>query len=411
MSRWHRFNLELRRGDFKTAGYILLIAISSLLLAMLLHLPHGAEHWSADWVTSRFSDQLPSQHPLIKLVYLDEATLDAYPYTSPTNRKLIAELTRALDCAGRAGFERAVRCTSSEETPNRQRCAGPAIIAFDLIFDRHTESANDDLLLETLRSARAELVLAASLDLPRTEEREFQRKFLEQANRPVGHLHFDEYHSTLVISDHVVRHMAEQKEEPYPESFSEVIAKRAGAHFHPRSDYIAWLRTPKDETDTFFSISAREILGRSGPTPDLCRLFDGKIVLVGGNFVDRDQHLTPLSVQDADRIPGLLIHAHILAQLLRGQSIGVLPLWAQLLIVLLAAGTSFWIGRNVAVIQWIFVELLLVAGLVAVAVASFVGFRLILPYNALVFSVLVAAAAGHYSKRSHGSQASTREDP
>jgi class 3 adenylate cyclase len=65
----------------------------------------------------------------------------------------------------------------------------------------------------------------------------------------------------------------------------------------------------------------------------------GKIVLIGADLPQQDRHQTPLSLRLGARertLPGIVIHAHILAQLLEAAELPVLPAWAETLILIAA---------------------------------------------------------------------------
>jgi len=108
-----------------------------------------------------------------------------------------------------------------------------------------------------------------------------------------------------VIGDQVVRNdgQAGRVSRSHPESFAEQLAQKAGSYPKPKSEYISWLLQPIDHTETFFTLSAEQVLGKTGgPALPLKDLLGDRIVLIGGNFPDRDQHLIPLSVGDGPSV-------------------------------------------------------------------------------------------------------------
>lgn len=148
------------------------------------------------------------------------------------------------------------------------------------------------------------------------------------------------------------------------------------------------------------TLSAEQVLGRTGPPLPLADLLGGKIVLVGGNFSDRDQHLTPLSIFSHERSTGLFIHAQMLAQLLERRSMHETGPVMQIAIVIISFGFGLWVGRSSQLLPLV-IELASVATLVFVAGLAFVCWSYILPYNAVVISWLAGLAAGHYGKAAH----------
>jgi CHASE2 domain-containing sensor protein len=366
-------------SDRKAVVYILVIAAAFLLLTTLLHLPHGPEHWSADLRTALLSPHPETQHKRIALIYVSEKTLESHAYLSPTDRQLLADLIKAVDAAG------------------------PAAIGFDFVIDRPTEPAKDAALLAALRDAKTPVVLGA-IDEPAHREgtaKSFQADFLEKANRSIGHLYFESAHATrVIISDNVVRLMAKPSySRTYKETFADQLSLKAGSYPKPKSDYISWLLQPKDHTETFMTLSAEQVLGRSGgPALPIKEMLRNRIVLIGGNFTDRDQHLIPLSVTDGRRYPGLFIHAQILAQILDQRSLSTLGWPLQLLVLILASGLGFWIGRRQTQIHLV-TELVSVAGLILIGVLAFAYGSLIFPYTGVLLTWLAGVSAGYYSRR------------
>jgi adenylate cyclase len=314
------------------------------------------------------------------LIYVSSKTLEQYPYVSPVDRQLLANLVDRIDAAGAKA------------------------IGLDFIFDRPTEASKDNNLLQSLQRARAQIVLGtidARTILP-DRERTFQDDFLTRAKRPVGHLYFDEDHDVLVISDGIVRFMAKPSPtQPARKSFAELLAEVEGPYALPRTPYISWLLPPKNGAETFLSLTAEQVLGRESPAIQLplTNLLGGKIVLIGGNFTDRDQHLTPLSVVSEERFSGLSIHAQILAQLLSRRSVYVLGWPMELVVFIAAALAGVWLGRRDRSGRGHYlIELAGAAGLIVANAAAFYFFSLIFPITLTLLFLLAGATYGHYSR-------------
>jgi CHAT domain-containing protein/CHASE2 domain-containing protein len=148
--------------SMKRAVYMPARAAIFLMVFLLVDLPQGPDHWSADLITKYFSKRLDKQHNRIALVEITNNTLDQYPYVSPIDRSLLAGLMRAIDATG------------------------PKAIGLDFIFDRKTEKPKDEGLLNASHGARAPIVFGAldekTLDKP---ERTYQFEFLSAAQQPV----------------------------------------------------------------------------------------------------------------------------------------------------------------------------------------------------------------------------------
>ncbi len=370
----------MSRQSVKSIFYVLAGAAGFLVVFLLIHLPHGPEHWSADLRTAYLSPRLETQHPRIALIEVTEKTLEKYPYTAPINRQLLADIVRTVDAAG------------------------PTVIGLDFLFDRPTVSVDDNNLIQTIREARTPIVMGslANDTLPTPNQREFQSDFLRRANRPAGHLYFDEHHNSLMISDHVVRFLElENVDQSYPQSFSELLAIAAGAHQLPRSRYISWLSPPKDGTEVFLTLSAEHVLGQGGLATalPLSEMFHDKVVLIGGNVSDRDRHLIPLSVIDGSRFPGLFIHAQILAQILDQRSLRVLSEAAEVILALVFGVVGFWIGRRTQLEHYhLFAEFGGVASLIVLSVILFMYASLIFPFISAFLAWVASMTAGQFSR-------------
>ena len=222
-------------------------------------------------------------------------------------------------------------------------------------------------------------------------------------NRSIGHLHFEGVHrSKVIIVDNVIRLMAKPNtSRSYPAAFAEQLAQKAGSYPKPKSEYISWLLAPVDKSETFLTLSAEQVLGRStGPALPLKDMLNDRIVLIGGNFSDRDQHLIPLSVSDGRRYPGLFIHGQILAQIIDDRSLSTLSIWVQAIIYLLATAIGFWVGRRQTKIH-LLTELVSVMVLVGVGILAFIYAHLIFPYTGVLLTWLAGVSAGYYSRPHH----------
>ena len=184
-----------------------------------------------------------------------------------------------------------------------------------------------------------------------------------------------------------------------PGSFAEALAETAGFASVNKRRRIAWLRAPADWSDTFLTLSAdscsdlRVILCSLPPS----RRSKGKIVILAGMLTDIDVHRTPLEVMH-----GALIHAHILAGIVDGRSIGQVESGTVALPLTLAAitGLGFLVG-------WYFRYRrrgLLASGvatavIIAVDTVVFWQFRIILPLVLALMAWFLGEFSGHYLGR------------
>jgi len=373
-----------KKTFWRSAWGIATATVGFLLAFFLVHLPHGPEHWSADLRTAWLADRLAGQHPHIAIVEINEETLRDSDYLAPVDRAVLARIVRAL------------------------MDAEVKVIGLDFIFDRPTEQAKDKELLAAIKDPRAQITLGAldeRSDLS-PDRKNFQSGFLLESGRQVGHLFYGEHHNPAVISDQVVREMADPAEYPQRKSFAELLARAGGSYRDPGSLYISWLRTPRNNRQTFLTLSGDDILGHGLASPlPLNDMLRDKIVLVGGNFQDRDQHLTPFSVLHGNWYPGIFVHAQIVAQLSdrSRRPIYVLgwPLWV--ILVLAAAGGGFLIGRLPLPDRYHpWVEIGGVTAFIIVSVLAFEFGRFVFPFVAVVLGWGWGEMVGHWRQHANG---------
>ena len=280
------------------AGIVAILA--SVLLADIM--PRFApgllrfEHSLADTRTSALSDQLPSQHPDVAIVGITDQTLGEYKTRLPIDRALLARLVDAIDTAGAKA------------------------IGIDILFFRTAPADNEEMLIDAIRRARAKVVMAGGDERLGLSQQELARQsaFLAQTGRPAG------YVNLATERDWVVRFKAQPAAATaYPKSFAQLLAEAAGYPAGTTLRRIAWLREPRDGSDTFLTIPAETLLGPADePLAKAARNgLKDKIVILGGLFPDMDQHLTPMTSRTNERMPGAVVHGHIVAETIDGRGV------------------------------------------------------------------------------------------
>jgi CHASE2 domain-containing sensor protein len=154
---------------FIGAIWACLVALGLLTLSRADYLPEGPDEWTYDWRTLFFSPTVDQPRQDIALVVIDEESMGDYDYLSPVDRQLVATLLHALDAAQ------------------------PRAIGLDFIYDRKSEPAKTEALIEAIRSVRAPLVFGA-IDLRvrgfRDENLAYQEQFIARTGRDAGHVFF-----------------------------------------------------------------------------------------------------------------------------------------------------------------------------------------------------------------------------
>jgi CHASE2 domain-containing sensor protein len=365
---------------------------------LLVDLPHGPEHWSADLRTLLFSKNFGKQYSRIALIEITDATMKSYPYLSPIDRHLLAKLIQAVDTAG------------------------PKAIGLDIIFDRATEPCKDLELQQAIEHASKIVLGALDEDTLSESAREIQNQFLAKSKSRVGHLYLgEERGAPFVISNHVIRKIAKQSGDRL--SFAEVLAKEDDGPPHDKVDegrWITWLKPPKEDkglrswispkdwrswftqkgnVDTFLTLPADLLLERD-QDGSLGKLFlHDRFVLIGGNFADRDQHLTPFSVWTEARFNGLYIQAQILRQLLENEHLHELswPMYIPIILAVIALGV--WMGyRDRTGHGDLWKELVIVVTLILTSFVAFIVLEYIFPFVSVFVGLSAGIAAGHSIK-------------
>ena len=304
--------------DLKKALVPVAIAAISALLATAavryISFLGYAEHFVRDLETTVLSPA-QKQSADIVVIGITEQTLERFPYRSPIDRKFLADLLRALEAKG-------VRA-----------------IGLDVLFDQPTEAAKDDDLKAAMAGLKTPLVVSyvapedvvdesGAIDKTR---RQFLDGFVPPPDRVMADIKTDAFDGTVrwMVPG---RQMADGS---YIPGFARGLLAKLGIATPAEEVEIAWRGRPNEETEPFGEIPAQNV----ALLPPV--LFKNKIALIGAELSLTDRHRTPFAaVYEGNRgtIPGVVIHAHSIDQLLSGrQSPGIGELGDFLCAVLLAA--------------------------------------------------------------------------
>lgn len=361
------------------AGVVAVLA--SLLLADLM--PTYApgllrfEHALGDVRTLFLSDQHASQHPHVAIVGITDQTIADYKTRLPIDRALLASLIDAIDAAGAKA------------------------IGIDLLFFRTAPADNEDKFIAAIRRTKTKVVLAAADERLRLSQPQIDRQlgFFAQTGRPAG------YVNLATERDGVVRFKAQPAPgTAYPKSFAQLLVEAAGFPAEAGLRRIAWLREPRDGSDTFLTIPAEMLLGAAGNAlAEAARKgLEDKIVILGALFPDMDQHFTPLTPRAHERMPGPLVHGHIVAEMVDRRGIGQLEVDSVVARVGLAvlAGLGFLIGwRYRLKRQGILLGSLATVAILAIDTIVFWQFRIIVPVVLALLAWFIGEFLGHYVGR------------
>ena len=285
--------------------FVILSIVVALSFVLGNHAPFAPlEAMLADVRTSRLA-RSDAVDPRVVIVAITEDSLDDSQMLSPIDRRFLARVITAVDSAG------------------------PASIGLDILFDRPSVPENDKVFRETLGWLRAPLIMIGT-----TRPVAFERSIL--AGRQVASPALNADGNDSVVRDFTARNHAG--------SFvlAASMAKISGRTVNKSALDIRYGLTPAGDLP-FRIIPAHLLLAN----PSLHATLTGQHILIGGIFADTDRHLTPLRFVDGatDRLPGVVVHAFQLRQLLNPGP-GSNSLQWSILLAILAAGIGFSLGRS-----------------------------------------------------------------
>jgi class 3 adenylate cyclase len=295
---------------------LLLIAASvSIVLAALNLTPpfRQLEAWAVDLRLRWLAPQSSASDDVV-LISIDEKVLASLPYRSPIDRRFVADLVSAV------------------------RDANPRAIAVDLLFDQPTEPIKDQRLRETLKQAGPPLIVAWAgrsdgLTLAQTG---YLEAFTDGILRGRVDLQADFF-------DGRVRQVAGRAASGEI-GFSGAVYAVVTGKIPPADPFF--LAPVRGEGQTAFrTLPARLVVGDGQAVRPW---LEDRIVLIGSMLPAEDRHAVALWTADG-ALPGVEIHAHILARLLDGWQPEPMPAASKPIMLLAAALISvFLVGLSVS---------------------------------------------------------------
>ena len=127
-----------------------------------------------------------------------------------------------------------------------------------------------------------------------------------------------------------------------------------------------------------------------------------KVVILGGLFPDMDQHLTPMTSRTNERMPGAVVHGHIVAETIDGRGVRQLEVDSLVLRLGLAilAAFGFLIGwRYRLKRQGILLGSLATVVIIVIDTIVFLQFRIVLPSVLALLAWFIGEFTGHHAGR------------
>jgi adenylate cyclase len=330
-----------------------------------------AEQFVAD---VRITLRLPPepQDSNVIVVTITEETLAQFPYREPVDRGFLTDLLHLIE-------EKA-----------------PRAIALDVLFDQPTEPAKDEMLRRAIADARVPLVVSYVDDpaIVNDDQKDFLDEFVPQRARVLANFSEDQFDTVRTIYP---GHAA--PDDSFIPGVARGLVAKLGIATLPKEEPIAWHGQPDAKTPPFEMFPANSL--RLLPAAWFDR-FKGKVVLIGADYSLTDRHRTPFAATHGGAkgfLPGIVIHAHSVAQLLERRPADQIGWLGDAAIALILA----LIGSLLGALE---VELItrIAIGFVVIVLLWFVGFEifhvarimieLVTPTLAFALSVWLADSLG-----------------
>ncbi len=263
---------------------IALTTLGAFFVPYSFSLPRTMEYWAED-ARRALMPRAEPQDSRIVVIAVDENTVSTLPYRRPVDRGLLADLLETLSVSG------------------------PQAIGFYLPLTEPTEPDKDRRLFDVMRSLPIPLVVAAAPPGEASTQRQqvYERSYLKGLRSGPALLGKDGWGGA-------VRRMVPGTtvDGVWMSSFTAKLAEVLNLSRADRRR-LAYHGVPNLNTRPFLTIPAHKAVGLPA------KWFADKVVLIGLDLNDRDQHRIPggwLHTPPDDRMPGVQIQAHAISQLL-----------------------------------------------------------------------------------------------
>ena len=281
---------------------VVVAAVAGIAAEHMLPVVRVAENWSQDLRVATLTPPEPQSKHIV-IVSVTEDTLAAFPYRSPLDRRFVSDLLRTL------------------------KKKGARLIGLDMLLDQPSEPDKDIELQETLRALSVPVVAASAETSDGLTERQvaFMASYLDGVRKGIPVISADSIDGT--VRTIILRRQHEGRSQF---GFITTVADALGVSV-PGGDSMTlrYRGAPDAETPPFATYPAHAVT----LLPDAW--FDGRIVLIGADLDLADQHRTPFSVAAGRRtgdMPGVLIQAHALSQIIDGHDSPNSPVWQSTLV-------------------------------------------------------------------------------
>ena len=280
----------------------LIIAIIASVLSMAAFTISGQLKLLETEINDQLRVVLPhhaaEQDKRISIITLTEETLIRFPYRSPVDRGFLAELLTVLSEVGVRG------------------------VVFDVLFDQPTEPEKDAALIAAMRAFDGPIVAAwGNEDAGLIKEQsDYLQAFAAETGITMG------FANVVTDADGVVRQFVTRLDGIEQLSMSGTIAKEVTGVTPMEGGVIDWAIPAEGGATVFQEFPAHRVTqfaGMPGMMPRLKSWLGDRIIFIGADLEQRDRHQTSMAVDAVKErtIPGVVIQAHVLAQLLDNRTV------------------------------------------------------------------------------------------
>lgn len=323
----------------------LLLLLAVLLARFSWHLPvTGAAERSLYDLRSFISAPRVEQDQRLQIVAYNDQTLIAVRKRSPLDRGLLAKALRQLDTMGARA------------------------IGIDILFDQPQDE--DEELIATLRSMKTPVFVAyadivGNRDDIIYEQQQYLDSFmqrLEGSNARPASIRLDYANGVSRSWPEPLAHL--------PPLLGRAMLEAGGDDNPARfSDYTGAVRyrLPVSHDRPVFSSLQIDLFADPVLAQALASQITDRYVLVGGEIVDVDRVETPFTATTGESIPGIRVHAAMVAQMLDGDRLPALANWQlwvmAVVVVLMASLTSLIEARFWRIFPLLAAQLAIIAGI------------------------------------------------
>lgn len=281
---WLKRNRELLGGitPFAVAAISVLVTVLAVrnidLLARL-------DTLVGDYQIAALSPPEPQDSKIV-IAAINEDTLAQFPYRSPIDRGFLADLLTAL------------------------AAKHPRAIGLDVLLDQPTEPAKDARLKRVLQTLPVPIAVsyATSSSIVNDSQGPYLDAYVPRNERAFATLATDSHDTVRWLYPG-----GPGRDGRYIESLPRAIASKAGVSSSDDLVPIVWHGQPSEDEPAFNEYPSQIVAA----LPEI--FFKDKIVLIGSDLSITDRHKTPFDVvasRDRAEMPGIVIQAHALSQLL-----------------------------------------------------------------------------------------------